>query len=124
MNCLSPVNAQLKVLCQLITSQENNNQVNVEFNLEFGVDVRGARVNLRKKHKKGNLKILNHISVRYLNVLYLGSVSFALVSFDANKLNLNRLYVDFTILAEYMSLERLVVAAIGTVDAAGKLEPR
>ena len=68
---------------------EDHDQIDVEFNLEFGVDVGGARVRIREQHVKRNLKIWQNIAISHLDVLNLSCVSLPLKSLHTHELDLN-----------------------------------
>ena len=101
---------------------ENNNNVYLKFNFEFGVLDRSTRENLREKLIKRYLDVVNAITVSDLNVLHFGSLSFSFESFDPDELDFQRFDLKFGVTFDDVAFEWISESAVGTVDLAEELE--
>ena len=66
----SSVDANRKVLGQLVAVVEDHDQVHVELYFELRMDKSGAGVDFREQHIERNLHVRDHIAVCHLDVLH------------------------------------------------------
>ena len=68
---------------------EDNDQVDMELDLELGVDVRCARVRVREQHVQRYLQVGQYVAICDLDVLDFCSVCLSLKGLNAHELYLN-----------------------------------
>ena len=73
---------------------ENDDQVDVELDLELGMNVGGTRVNGGEQHVQWDFDVGHHISISHLDVLDLRRIHLILKGLHPDQLNLNRLNQD------------------------------
>jgi hypothetical protein len=101
---------------------EDNDHVDVELNLELGVNVRGARVRVREQHVQRYLQVRQHVAICDLDVLDLSGVLLSLKCLHSHELYLNRFNHNFGLLQNKIPVKRLVETTVHRRNLTGKVE--
>lgn len=120
--CSVAEDADWDVLCELVTIDEDNNQVDLELNFKLLMMVRWTRIDLWEQHVQGYFQSWQHITIGNLDVLHFSRICLSFECLCAHKLHLNWFNLQLWLITDEVTLEWVSKATICWVNLSLELE--